>query len=1052
MKPLSLTMSALGPYARETRISFEDVSQGLFLITGETGSGKTMIFDAIMFALYDDSSGTSRGSGSLRSDFAPPDQETFVELEFLLRSQRYRIRRSPRYQRPRLRGQGMTEQAATVELSLPDGRVMTSKREVDASLVDLIGLDKDQFRQVAMIAQGAFFDLIEASSLERSRIYRRLFNTWIYQDLEGRLLAAFSAARTNLTTSSSQLFMDLKRFSFPDWAQDLAQEARDLVAAKDIWAVDTFLESLEGLAENFKDKREAIDQRLEVARARLSESQARLDKIRQANQCLDQLEKAKGAAAQLEAQGQAHEADIAKLDAADRAARLVTAPYREWQQAKKSLEALEGDLEEERLSLDQAQAAYRKALDQSRQVSDQEAQLQALPGQMTALEKEMADLDKAMGLEDEMAGLDRRLQDKQEALTQLETRRQDLEARLVQEEERLAALAQVDSLLLEREREADKLGARREDLTRIQADLEGLEGSLEALTHDRARLEEDLKAWRAEDEKASQAQEALYRERAGLLARDLEEGLPCPVCGSLHHPDKAVLSPQAPSREEVDRLLEEAESSRQAVDGFSRSLEVKEAGIKADFKGLLVHAQALLVEDLPDQPDLADRMKTLRLALLAASDRILTACRLAEEALGLARQQRDERDQLLARIKAQKADLAAQVPEKESLEEAMGALKLDKARFKGEWDSLQGGLSGKDQAQLKTDLQAMSQAYEALKEAGEKARLEEDRAGKTLAGVQASLRGLEKQRGVLDLEAKRLEAGFFQAAEGAGFESLDAYLSSVLEEEERLRLQARVVEERSARADLARDIQRLTRESQGLVRQDEALEGQAFLEGETGLRSLEEEADRLKMQAALTQTSLEAVRQSFLSAVQAREEESLLKDLADLASGKHREADQVSFETYVQTWYFAQVIRQANQRLGQMTGGRYSLRRTEEAESRRARTGLDLSVEDHWNAKIRSVSSLSGGEKFQTVLALALGLSDVVMAHAGGVEINSLFIDEGFGSLDEHSLQEAMAVLQGLAEDNRMIGIISHLGLLTQAVDRQLQVKKGDRGSSLTWA
>ncbi|HZK41840.1 MAG TPA: SMC family ATPase, partial [Clostridia bacterium] len=445
MKPLSLTMSALGPYARETRISFEDVSQGLFLITGETGSGKTMVFDAIMFALYDDSSGSSRGSGSLRSDFARPDQETFVELEFLLRSQRYRIRRSPRYQRPRLRGQGMTEQAATVELSLPDGRVMTSKREVDAHLVDLIGLDKDQFRQVAMIAQGAFFDLIEATSLERSRIYRRLFNTWIYQDLENRLLAAYSAARANLTTSSSQLFMDLKRFSFPDWAQELSQEAQDLVAAKDIWALDPFLEKLEGLADDFQDKKKAIDQRREAAGARLAESQARLDKIRQANQCLDQLEKAKEAAAQLEAKSQAHEADLAKLDAADRAARLVTAPYREWQQAKKSLAVLEEDLKAETLRLDQAQAGYQAALDQSRQVSDQADQLQALPGRMSSLEKEMADLDKVMKLDDKMAGMDRSLQNKEEALTELETKRQGLEAELQEAEARLESLAQVDS-------------------------------------------------------------------------------------------------------------------------------------------------------------------------------------------------------------------------------------------------------------------------------------------------------------------------------------------------------------------------------------------------------------------------------------------------------------------------------------------------------------------------------------------------------------------------------------------------------------------------------
>ena len=202
---------------------------------------------------------------------------------------------------------------------------------------------------------------------------------------------------------------------------------------------------------------------------------------------------------------------------------------------------------------------------------------------------------------------------------------------------------------------------------------------------------------------------------------------------------------------------------------------------------------------------------------------------------------------------------------------------------------------------------------------------------------------------------------------------------------------------------------------------------------------------------AVSRRSVLAVKQSYKLATRARDQEEMLKDLSELASGQHREAEQISFETYVQTWYFAQVIGRANQRLTQMTGGRYYLRWSEEALDRRSRSGLDLAVEELWSAKRRPVSSLSGGEKFQTGLSLALGLSDVVMAHAGGVEIDSLFIDEGFGSLDEDSLQEAMGVLQGLAMDNRMIGVISHLALLRQVIDKQLMARKGENGSTIAW-
>lgn len=1052
MKPVQLTLSALGPYADETRISFEDVDQGLFLITGETGSGKTMIFDAIMFALYDDSSGTSRGSGSLRSDFASPDTETFVELDFLLRSQLYRVRRSPRYERPKLRGQGVTEQVATVELTLPDGKIMTSKKEVDASLVELIGLDKDQFRQVAMIAQGAFFDLIEASSLERARIYRKLFNTSLYEAMQNRLLARYAEARSTLQSLSGQLFMDLQRFPFPEWAQDLAEERDRLLTDRDLWAVERFLEALEAVQGRLKEERAAAQHKREAEGRLLTERQARLERIRQGNQHLDLLEKARQELAALEASRQAHEAEVRKLEAADRAARQVTAPYREWQQAKRRLEALTQSLDQAKTQLDQADVAYQQALNQVQALSAKRVYLEALPGEIAGLEKAISDLDKAKDLTLALARMDRARKDKVKELEAKEAEQRALERALLEDRASLEALAQVDKLVLESETEGARIQARLEDLARIRAGLGQLESQGEALDGDRIRLEALMTQWKQADLEARKAEEALFLERAGLLARDLEEGQPCPVCGSLDHPQRASLSPKAPTREEVDRLQEAREACRAQVDALSRSAEVQEARMEASFRGLLREAGPLVPAALPAKAPLSQGLEPLGQALGQAVAGQKEALDKALKALAAAREQKEARDKLLDKTKAQADLLQKLAPQKGQVEEALVTMREEAARMRGELDSLERGLPGKSEEGLKQALGEKREALRSLRAASEEARDRESQGARTLAQVKATLVELDKQRQSLARETADLEKAFQTSVREAGFESEADYQAALLPEADRMNLEKRVGEARSLREHKYLDVQRLAREAQGLVRQDEKREGEALEGLEAAVRQGEARVSQLMTQEAMSQASLESIGQSYRMAAEAKDQESMLKDLADLASGKHAEADQVSFETYVQTWYFAQVIRQANQRLRQMTGGRYSLRRTQEAENRRARTGLDLSVDDHWNAKTRSVSSLSGGEKFQTVLSLALGLSDVVMAHAGGVEINSLFIDEGFGSLDDHSLQEAMGVLQGLAEDNRMIGLISHLGLLTQAIDKKLVTQKGDSGSRVSWA
>ncbi len=1051
MKPLRLTMCAFGPYAVETRVSFEDVKEGLFLITGETGSGKTMVFDALMYALYDDTSGPARGNHSLRSDFADPGVRTFVELEFLLRSQVYTIRRSPRYERPSLRGGGTTEQAAAVELHLPDGRILASKREADQAIVELIGLDKSQFRQVAMIAQGAFFSLIEASSLDRARVYRRLFNTSLYEDMQNRLLARYSGARARRQALSNQLFLDLKRFPFPDWAEAVGQKRDEIVASQDVWAAGDFLAELKAVGSSLEKALAKADEESKNHQDQVVKAHLALESLRRDNRILDQLDQALEEKARLDSEEILFQENLSRLTAADRAGRLVTPTYRDWKQAVKDLEELEADLARTRGRYEEALKTHEMASRELERVKTQEAERTRLPGEISVLAKEVGDLEK-LGLKkgahkeagDRLAGLE-------DKLKKLKAKALELEGVMKKERLEWESLADAGEVLHLRRRQTDEFEADLQKMAAIRLLVQETGEEQQKLEEARQDFEARLALWRRQESLAAEAAEKLFLERAGLLAEELEEGKPCPVCGSRQHPAKAALSPDAPSKEELEGLREEAEAGRRQSETLSGAIKGREERIKSAVSRAWSDAGKFLTGPAGEAADPAQGLEALELLLSDQGKVWEGELEVARDRLREAEIRKARWEELLEKEKSDSEELREIKEETAVQEAAAGSLREEVARLSGELAVLQKDLSGRDLDQLKQDLKARKLRLASLEEAWDKAGKAESGAASALAELEIRLGEMEKDKAGGEAEAATLEKAFQRALRQSDFESEAAYLDKVLEEEARQQLQREVETGKLVREGNRRDLARLREDSEGLVRRDEQEEA-GKIERLEGMQAEGEEKVRgLKTGLEMAREAIRSVDHSFGQTSQALEEEALLKELADLASGKHKEADQINFESYVQTCYFAQVIEHANHRLGQMTGGRYRLHRTEEAQSRQARTGLDLSVVDIWNAKTRSVSSLSGGEKFQTVLSLALGLSDVVMAQAGGVEINSLFIDEGFGSLDENSLQEAIKVLQNLAEDKRMIGVISHLPLLGQAIDKKLVAKKADSGSTLSW-
>ena len=810
MRPLKLTLSAFGPYAAQTTLPLEALGRGgLYLITGDTGAGKTTLFDAITYALYDHSSGGVRDGAMLRSKYADPGTPTFVELEFEVRGQRCTVRRNPEYPRPKARGEGFTTEKADATLTYADGRPpVTKAKEVTAAVTELIGLDYNQFSQIAMIAQGQFNRLLNATTEERSRIFRKLFRTQRYQKLQDALQeenARLTARRSSLNTAITTV---LGTLAFP--AQDPQRE--ELAALSAQTEPETAQELLQALTARQEADTARAAQELAALDTRLSAVQAALGAAEQADRLRRELD-----------QNLAHARENARLETARAAAR-------------------------------------REAL-------------AALEAQQTAAETELA------------------------ALADADTRRVELGA----EAERLA----------QREHALDELG---QSLTAYQA--------VKAAA---AAAQDRYKTAAARQAEAGTARDRLERAfldaQAGLLAQGLAEGTPCPVCGSTHHPAKAALPRTAPTQAQVNAAKQAAAAADQAAQEASAAAGAAVTREKEGRARLRKDAEALLPERFtsPDGP------VPLSVTLLRTA--------LAEETQAL---------------RTAKTDLAARRSQNASACRRRQELEAQRPTRNAQRTALE--------AQAAT-------------------------AQQNAAAAEAAVRTLEAQ-----------------AAGAAPAQDLAALRAQ----------QAALLDRRRP-----------------LAEQEKALNAQL----------------QPNRKAAAEYRRLSAERQTLEQRWQ------WVNALAATTGGTLNSKQKIRLEAYIQMQYLDRILIHANTRLMQMTAGQYELERVG-AENQRSQSGLDLGVIDHYNGTRRSVKTLSGGESFKASLALALGLSDEVQSSAGGIRLDTLFLDEGFGSLDEESLELAIRVLSGLTEGDRLVGIISHVGALKDRIDRQVVVHKARTGGS----
>ena len=928
MRPLRLTLSAFGPYAAETTLDLEKLGKGgLYLITGDTGAGKTTLFDAITYALYDHSSSGIREGSMLRCKYADDKTPTFVELEFEVHGVRYTVRRNPEYQRPKARGEGMTTEKADATLTYPDDRPpVTKAKDVTAAVQEIIGLDYNQFSQIVLIAQGQFTKLLNASTEERSRIFRKLFRTQRYAQLQERLQAEASALNQQRTAQNAKLDSLLGGLQFSPEDPD-AEALRTLCA-------QTVPETALSLLDTLTARQAAA---LEEAGTALQATEAQLDTVQQ------------------------------QLGAAAQAQRLA-----------QQLAARQAEL-----------AAAKPALDAARAEADRHAgdaaQLDALTAQVTQAQSALAAYDAL----DTLCRQQTEAQDAARlAAAQAHKRRTQLDslnAALAAAETELAALADADTRLLALQNRSAQLTQRGEALAKLEQRLADCQR--QAKTAHKAQ--ESYRTAAAAQDEARARRDALERAfldaQAGLLAESLTEGAPCPVCGSTHHPARALLPHTAPTQAQVEAARQAAAEADRQAQSASAAAQSALATANEAKTSLRRDAETLL----PERFTAPEGTVPLTFALMTNV--------LAEENAALQTAQTDCKAQCRqteadCRRKAQlEADRQAKTRQRPALEQAAAEADRSAAAQNASADALEGQIAER-RAALPYPRRADAQA--ALD------KLEADR---------STLR-----TGMDTAQRKLKQAEQTVAAAEAAVEALTAQQTAAQKE-----LPARSAEELTAQQTA------LTAARESLRSREKQLSAQLLPNRKT--------AAQYRAAAEARQT-LES-RWQWVSA------------LAATAGGTLTSKQKIRLEAYIQMNYLDRILRYANTRLMQMTAGQYELERIG-AENQRSQSGLDLGVIDHYNGTRRSVKTLSGGESFKASLALALGLSDEVQSSAGGIRLDTLFLDEGFGSLDEESLELAIRVLSGLTEGDRLVGIISHVGALKDRIDRQVVVHKARTGGS----
>ncbi len=1060
MRPLKLVMQAFGSYGNRTEIDFEKPDQNLFLITGNTGSGKTTIFDAIVFALYGEASSNAnkKNGAELQSQFVEIGTEPFVSLTFSEKNgteiDLYTVKRIPRHVRPLKRGSGEKMVSEEVSLTMSDGSEYPAK-ETDAKLMEIVGLTKEQFMQVAMIAQGEFMELLRAKSDDKKMIFRKLFHTGLYEEIKNEFAVRKKEKQAEIDQIRMRCIAEISRTELPEGLEQTAflkEKKKELEKSKDfsVTVLEQFLEKLELLCEELSKRTKEAKK---IVQKRSQERDHARDAAAKASQLLKSFVQLEDAEKTLQSLKEQEEAITEQQELAVRVedAWEVQAVYQRLLDCKKMLEKLRSDLQEQTEQLPNLMEDTKLCIQNTKDAKHQQEE------EVAAFTKVEEKVKKAMEVFTKMEAAGQDVIQKEKALQNAEEKEREVKAKKEQLEKQQEAWRERSQQLAQSEKNLALWQAKQKDFGLLETEFSRAEQTEKEYKTQKQTTEKRRLAYRAaslefEEKNAvyEQKRKIFLNAQAGFLAQELKEGCPCPVCGSTEHPSPCKLEEehQNLTKEMIEELALQAEQLRgkqeqaaAAAEAAGSLLEEKQKNAGESFEHLRSRAKEVL--DLEEI--CADFLEQMKGEFLHQSKK----------------------------MEAEGRQLQKEVNEYQMLLSALTKAEKQKEQFQEKLEQ-----SAKETADAKTALERSRVMLESLEGSKDYQNQQEAQAAYAKADT------AKKEKDVLVMRAEeRLQKA--QEQENRAQTLIAKYKKEIPQqmEEQKIRQQAyrEILEEKhfpeTAWMELTgtytkTQVQKWKQDAQNHGRQKAAAESlinsaRAAI-GEQPKPVLEElektseaaEAAWKESQRVLEQwQEIWRIDQKVCQALKPQMEErsevmhqyEKINGLYQLLSG-NRKNSRMDIETYVQRHYLEQILEAANQRFQDMSAGQFELRMCDIDKAGTGKNrGLDLMVYSAVTGKVREVRTLSGGESFMAALSLALGMADQIQESSAAINLDMMFIDEGFGSLDEHSRDQAVKVLQNMAEGEKLIGIISHVTELKQEIEDQLIVTKDDQGSHTRW-
>lgn len=1175
MKPVKLIVSAFGPYADTMpEIEFDRFEdKGLFLISGDTGAGKTTLFDAISFALYGTSSGTYRDTKNLRSEYAKDGTESFVDFYFTHQGEDYHIKRYPAYERKKQRGQGVVLEKEKAILYCGNNTPIEGIQQVNSAVKELLHIDDRQFKQIAMIAQGEFWSLLNAKTEQRTEILRTIFQTSGYKNIEYKLKDRLDRSykeRTGNEMSIIQYFCDVmaddkvventgdnadlvrdcnndenivmsdsvleqplvtgdnngenvvmfdslsgaalvtgdngnenitESLEKPLLEKPLYNELEELkkraLESNSAWNVDEMLDIIERIIASDKEKKSEVKSALSKAEKELEENKKKLALANTNNEFIDRLNKLEAIKEELDGKSEDMQS-LEELNSRQKSATRVVYPvYKLWDSKLKDVSNTSRKIEEKQEELKAAKDNAAKAESALSKADSQNEYAQQLIKKADKLGEEEDNYQLKDRLTIELKELYKKQQKTEDKESELKEKKRRADAFVEELKEEIARLKQ-------KPEEYAAAKAAKDKLKELDIKIDTLLGArLEERNDYCGQLSEKQQIFidvrdkydRAESNR-KQAERVLENCRAGLLALKLKEGEKCPVCGSTHHPEPAGLSDKSVTEEKVKKLqkteadwLNKKTEAYADVEKAKTALEQAEIRLKDDVRGCIKdciqalqkhlqentgnsQAESLDMTDVfcnkaesqdmtdvsgnkIDSQDMADmdgnktesldeQVAKLTCIAKVVKDRLVSITgvesslkkecdrlKKAEDNMQKASgKNMEELENSISKLLEEKQSDSIKITEKEVSLKGIGKLSFDS------WD------------EAKKAIDDISNEAKAILDAISKAEDDKKKADERLAGIKAALNTLKDSLAVGNSEREELKKQLDEAVRKEQFESVDEMLEYVITEERLSDNEVQIHEYKQKVLTNEARLKEADRDAKGRKWIDADSLKELCRQQDTEVRELRDRQNIINNRLDNNKDKHNNILKKKSLYEKARQENNVCKRLYDLVKGQTGNG-KITLEQYIQAAGFDRIIMAANRRLLPMSDGQFELYRQEESLGKKSSTFLDLEVLDNYTGHRRPVGNLSGGESFKASLSLALGLSDTVSSNLGGIQMDALFIDEGFGTLDKKSIDNAMDILMNLSGKNKLVGIISHREELKENIPQQIRITKTKDGSRI---